>query len=299
MKSKTLALAYAALLAAGAAASTAAAAPARAAVGAIVEAVQMPAWVERNGENIPLAPGMALRDRDHVRTGARSRLLLRMPEGSGVKLGENAGLALDSLRMQRDSFAGAMRVVFGAFRSTTDLLAKAGGVRRDLDISVATVTIGVRGTDIWGKSTRDRDLVVLIEGRIQVQRGADAEFVMDQPMSYYVAPRRAPALPVAPVPLDQFKEWAAETEIEPGRGAARRGGRWKVVLATVGTQEEALRIYDSVRDAGYAAEILPSKLGEKSIYSLRLAHLPSKAEAQALADSIRGRMGVAEPKVAQ
>ncbi len=301
MKSKTLALACAALLIAGADLAAAAAAPARAASGAIVEAVQMPAWVERNGENIPLAPGMALRDRDHVRTGAHSRLLLRMPEGSAVKLGENAGLALDSLRMQRDGhrFAGAMRVVFGAFRFTTDLLAKVGGVRRDLDISVATVTIGVRGTDIWGKSTRDRDIVCLIEGRIQVQRGADAEFVMDQPLSYYVAPRRAPALPVAPVPMEQFREWAAETEIEPGRGASRRGGRWKVVLATVDTQEEALRIYDSVRDAGYAAEILPSKQGDKSIYSLRLAHLPSKAEAQALADSIRGKMGVTEPKVAQ
>ena len=299
MKSKTLALACAALVIAGAAASAAAAAPARAASGAIVEAVQMPAWVERNGESIPLAPGMALRDRDHVRTGEHSRLLLRMPEGSAVKLGENAGFALDSLRMQRDSFAGAMRVVSGAFRFTTDLLAKVGGVRRNLDISVATVTIGVRGTDIWGKSTRDRDIVCLIEGRIQVQRGADAGFVMDQPMSYYVAPRRKPAMPVAPVPLDQFKEWAAETEIEPGRGAARRGGRWRVVLATVDTQEDALRVYDALRNAGYAADIDPQKVGEKSIYRIRLSHLPSRAEAQALADSIRGRMGVTEPKVSQ
>ena len=299
MKSNTLALALATLLAAGAAVQADAAAPARAASAAIVEAVQMPAWVERNGENIPLAPGMALRDSDHVRTGEHSRLLLRMPEGSAVKLGENAGLALDSLRMQRGRFAGAMRVVFGAFRFTTDLLAKAGGVRRELDISVATVTIGVRGTDIWGKSTRERDIVCLIEGRIQVQRGADAEFVMDQPLSYYVAPRRAPAMPVAPVPADQFKEWAAETEIEPGRGAARRGGRWKVVLATVDTQEDALRVYDTLRDAGYAADIDPQKVGEKSIYHIRLSHLPSRAEAQALADSIRGSMGIAEPRVSR
>ena len=298
MKSKTLALACAALLLAIAGVS-AAAAPPRGAAGAIVEAVQMPAWVERDDAKIPVAPGMALRDRDHVRTGAGARLLLRMPEGSAVKLGENAGLALDSLRVQRGLFAGAIRVVFGAFRFTTDLLAKVGGVRRDLDISVATVTIGVRGTDIWGKSTRDRDIVCLIEGRIQVQRGADPEFVMDQPLSYYVAPRRAPALPVAPVPMDQFREWAAETEIEPGRGAARRGGRWKVVLGTVDTQADALRLYDSVREAGYAAKILPAKLGDKSIYTLRLAHLPSRAEAQALADSIRGKMGVADPKVSQ
>ena len=41
---------------------------------AVVEAVQMPAWVERGGASIPLAPGMALRDRDRVRTGANARI---------------------------------------------------------------------------------------------------------------------------------------------------------------------------------------------------------------------------------
>src|SRR4051794_15312116 len=70
----------------------AAAKPARAASGAVVEAVQMPAWVERDGARMPAAPGMPLKERDQLRTGAHSRLLLKTADGSLVKLGENVAL---------------------------------------------------------------------------------------------------------------------------------------------------------------------------------------------------------------
>ncbi|HSD40923.1 MAG TPA: hypothetical protein VLD36_03560 [Burkholderiales bacterium] len=52
---------------------------------------------------------------------------------------------------------------------------------------------------------------------------------MDQPLSFYIAPKGRPALPVQPVNADQLSQWAAETEIERGKGAAQRsaaaGGR--------------------------------------------------------------------------
>ena len=73
----------------------------------------------------------------------------------------------------------------------------------------------------------------------------------------------------------------------------------EVIAASVETQADALRLYDALRAAGYAVRIQPQKLGEKRIYHLRLAHLPSKAEAEALAGSIRGKMGVAEPSVSR
>ena len=37
-----------------------------------------------------------------------------------------------------------------------------------MSIRVATVTAGIRGTDLWGKSAADRQIVCLIEGRIEV-----------------------------------------------------------------------------------------------------------------------------------
>src|SRR5512132_3195359 len=86
MAAGALALAAGTALAQTASGRTARSAPA--APGALVEGVQMPAWVERGNETIPLTPGMALRDRDRVRTGDNARILLRMAEGSAVKLGE-------------------------------------------------------------------------------------------------------------------------------------------------------------------------------------------------------------------
>ncbi len=263
---------------------------------AVVEAVQMPAWVERGGARIPLAPGMALKDTDQLRTGANSKLLLKMAEGSLVRLGENGTLKLDRMGQGRDRiFSAAMNVLEGAFRFTTDALRAQG--RRDIRITIATVTAGIRGTDVWGKAASDKDIVCLIEGKIEVQRGQDRPFQMDQPLSFYIAPRDAPPLPVAPVDPAQLRIWSAETQIARGSGAAQRGGKWKVIAAIVETQEQALKLYDALRAAGYAAQIRPAMSAEKRIYIVRLAQLPSKAEAEALAGSIRGRMGVAEPKV--
>jgi cell division septation protein DedD len=95
----------------------------------------------------------------------------------------------------------------------------------------------------------------------------------------------------------QLNEWAKETEIERGKGAARLGGRWSVVLATVDNQRHALMVYDTVRQAGFPAEIRPLKDGDKRSYAVRIRNLPSKAEAAALADSLRGKHGVQNPAV--
>jgi cell division septation protein DedD len=97
----------------------------------------------------------------------------------------------------------------------------------------------------------------------------------------------------------QLEEWAKETEIEAGKGAARRGGAWKVVLATADDQQAALAAYDAARAAGFAAEIRPSKEAEKRTYQVRIAGLPSKAEAEALAARLRGTNGLAEPSVSR
>ena len=108
-----------------------AAAQAMAAPAAVVEGVQMPAWVEHDGIRTPLAPGMALVAGDRVSTGAESRLLVRLAEGSRVKLGANATLAITELKPNRGGiFRAALHVLEGAFRFTTEALAKAR--RRDV-----------------------------------------------------------------------------------------------------------------------------------------------------------------------
>lgn len=283
---------------------TAALAPlsAAAAPTAVVEGVQMPAWVERGGTKLPLAAGMELKESDKLSTGTNSRVLLRLAEGSQVKLGENALLSLDKLGQSQENksvfLQGVLDVARGAFRFTTDAKAKLAS-RRQIDIRVATVTAGIRGTDLWGKSSGERDIVCLIEGKIQVQRETDAPVAMDQALQFYIAPKTAdgkadrskPAPTLAAVDANQLKVWAAETEIAAGQGAARKGGKFKVVAASNADQGAALKVYDQLRTAGYAAEIFPAGSAEKRVYEVRIGGLPSRAEADALGVRIEAITG--------
>jgi hypothetical protein len=122
---------------------------------------------------------------------------------------------------------------------------------------------------------------------------------MDQPLSFFIAPRGQPPLPVQPVKPEQLQQWATETEIAAGAGAARRGGRWKVVLASAESENEVLRVYQDVRAAGYAAELAPRRVDGRRAYDVRIAQLPSRAEAEALAASLAGKHGVSAPRVTQ
>ncbi len=278
----------------------AAAVQVEAAPAAVVEGVQMPAWVERAGSGtvrrIPLSPGMELRGGDDVMTGAGSRVYIKLAEGSLVKLGENASLRLLDLQPDRGGlFKAALNVLEGAFRFTTDVLAK--GRRREVSIRVATVTAGIRGTDLWGKSdAADRQTVCLIEGRIEVGADGEAPVTMDQERQFYRR-EKGQTLPLGFVEPTQLAQWAQQTEIAGGQGAARRGGKWRVTLASASTQSEALAVYDQLRTAGYAAEVHPAKAGDKRIYVVRISRLPTKADAEALAAQLRGKHGVEEPKV--
>lgn len=289
MKATLNALALGTLLAASTAWAPALAQPA-----AVVEAVQAPVWVERAGRRTPLAPGMELRTGDQVRTGAGSRLLVKLAEGSLVKLGENAALHLAELKPAQDIFRGVLSVLEGAFRFTTQRIG--AHRRRDININVSQVTAGIRGTDLWGKSTSERQIVCLIEGNIQVGAPGETAVTLDQPLQFY---RRegGTTRPVGFVDTAQLGAWAKETEVEAGKGAATRGGRWKVNLGTADNQADALALYDQVRAAGYAAEIYPKRSGEQLVYVIRIRQLPSKAEAQSLADTLRGKHGVAEPGI--
>jgi hypothetical protein len=277
-----------------AAAALLACAPALAQPAAVVEGVQMPAWLERSGRTSPVAPGMALQPGDQLKTGAGSRLLVKLSEGSLVKLGENGTLRIAEMTPTKDLFAATLRVLEGAFRFTTDIAAKQR--RREINITVATVTAGIRGTDLWGRSRDQRQIVCLIEGKIQVGAEGETPVSMDQPRQFYQRDN-GKTQPVGFVEPQQLNQWAKETEIEHGKGAARRGGKWSVTLAVVDTQVKALDVYDAVRKAGYPAQIDSTKESDKRVYNVRIRNLPSKAEASALAGQLRGKYGIEKPAV--
>jgi len=268
-----------------------------------VEGVVSPAWVERGGARMPLAVGMQLNDRDRLVTGPGSRALLRMAEGSAVKLGENAALVVDNLADKLGAntarlVTASLDVVRGAFRFTTGILGKhAAG--RDVKVRISTVTAGIRGTDLWGKSDDQRDLVCLIEGSISVSHAQTGEFTMAEPLSFFVAPRQGKPLPVAGVDPMQLKEWATETEIQAGSGGARRGGRYQVDASIAPDQKTALAAYDTLRAAGYPAVVRPVKKEDGSQeYRVRIQQMPTQQDAQATVEKIK-TLGMTEAAVSK
>jgi hypothetical protein len=264
-----------------------------------VAAVNMPAWLERDGHIRPLAPGVSLQSSDIIHTGNGARVLLSLPEGSQVKLGEDALFRLDNLNVsdgRQAPFTAVLNVIKGAFRFTTGLLAKSR--QREVDVHIATITAGIRGTDIWGKSDDDKDLVCLLEGHISVQHDGEAGFsTMDQPLDFYIAPKGKPALPIAKVdPNKVTTEWAPQTEPQAGQGLAEAGGRWKLTVATASTQEDALKWYDSLREAGYDAHIRP--MGEAK-FAVRLEGLAGREDAKALGERLKQTLNTPEATISR
>ena len=295
------------------------AAPIYAAPNVVVQGIQMPAWLQRGATTQPLSIGMELNDGDKLITGANARILLQAADGSAIKLGENAGLTVSDLAQQREGkglFSALLDVAKGAFRFTTASIAKLQA--REVTVRVAGATVGIRGTDVWGKvggkmsvsamekamgksladtdkeAKMDFDVVCLLEGKISVAHGSEAPFVMDQPQTFYVMRKDAPPLPVTGLADEQLAKWAAETEVTAGQGAIRSGGKWKVQLLTANSERDAMAAYDELRAAGYDVRIRPLQDGQ---YQLRITQLPSRVEAEALAHKLTGKMGITAPTV--
>lgn len=69
-----------------------------------VESVLPPAWIERaNGRREPLAVGMALSNGEKVHTGDGGKAMLRLSEGSAVKLGESGMMVVSDLLERKDA----------------------------------------------------------------------------------------------------------------------------------------------------------------------------------------------------
>ena len=181
-----------------------------------------------------------------------------MAEGSAVKLGENATLALDGLSENQNPgnkpiVSASLDVVKGAFRFTTGVFSKAPA-ERDVKVKIATITAGVRGTDLWGRSTLAEDLVCLLEGRISIQHDKQ-EFVMDEPLQFFIAPRNEKPKPVGKAPQKQIDQWAQETEIAKGQGAMRAGGRTRVELMRSSDAGAVQRLESRLRAEGFPVAV--------------------------------------------
>ena len=253
MRAALAALAFSAALPAFAAATDAANPPP---AGSTITAVQSPAWLVHGGVSTPAMPGMQVGDGDSLRTAAGGRVYLDLPEHSRVKLGENTEFMTPTMIMTHDEhgpmFKGVLHILKGVFRFTTSLVGKSE--HREVSIQVGVATIGVRGTDVWGRAGSDGSLVALLEGKISMDMPGHPGMEMEQPMHYMMMPNSGAMQTDVPVTQGNMADWVAQTDVAPGSGVLSSDGRWMLALIASTNAADATRLMNKLATAGYPAE---------------------------------------------
>ncbi|MCG8324034.1 MAG: FecR domain-containing protein [Thiotrichales bacterium] len=265
---------------------------------AIVEGMQMPVFIEHVSQLRPLEPGMELQTGDRLLTGDGARVLLRLADGSLVKLGENAEFNVDSIAVpekREETFKAAFMVIKGAFRFTTGLISRYKN--RDVTTQIRTLTVGIRGTDVWGKSEPDRDFVVLLEGQITIQRNNEPQQSMTEAMSLFMAPRGEPALPVTPVDPDDLAIWAQETELQENQGVMREDGQWVLNLASYHRIEIAEGMQATLIDRGFPAGIIQVNLDGRDWHRLVIRGFSTVSDGRTMGQQLSEQFGFTSPWV--
>lgn len=273
---------------------------AHAAPGAVVEAVQAPAWMKRGERMQPLAPGMEVRNRDRLVTGPNARAMVMLADGSRVKLGENTLASFNAMGQRDDGvFTAALDVATGSVRLTTD--AGKTEVRHLINLRVGSVTARLRDGDLWGSSNQGKDFICLFDGSAVATHPQGQAVDLTTPLAVYGVDKGQAPGPMGVVDKSQATFWAFQTELADTVGTVEQGGRWMISLAVLDDQTSALALYDRAVAAGFAPTIRPFRsLASKNPsyrYEVRIVQIQTEREALLLAERLRNELQLPDPRI--
>lgn len=260
-----------------------------------IEAVQMPAWINTAQGRRPLEPGAQISSAQEIQTAPGAALAMRLPEGSVVRLGEATRLAVERLSVDpstgRTALNARMRLFDGFFRFATSAVAKVAGERR-IEVQLRTATIGIRGTDFWSMTDAEHDAACLFEGNISLATRDQGELSLAQPTAFWARFFNQAPRAVGVATPQELQKFLASTEMQPGRGVAVVGGRWRVVAGALRSQDAASRLMESLREQGFPAVLRRKEQGGQSMYEVRINALATREDAQFVLDRISAQQGV-------
>ena len=268
----------------------------------VVEAVQLPAWVERHGQRRPAQPGIQLRNSDKAVTAAQARMLLRLPDRSEMKLGEATEMVIEDMSLQSHGVAqpkkitSVLRLITGVFWYATDMASELSGTERTLNLKLATATVGIRGTEFWSMSDAAHDAVCVFDGTVAVMREDKPEFKLDKPGAFWVTFTGKPETPPGQATPDQLSKFMGQVEFAPGKGVLTQDGRWRAVLGLWPSAERATTLREKLATAGYPAEVM-AKNGQ---FEVRINQLATREDAEAVLKQLQANtaLGVTDGRVA-
>ena len=256
-----------------------------------INALNYPVWAERNQSRITLSPGSPLLNGDIVQTGSMGRAWIALADGSVVKLGQDTRFEIRSAELQQQQqgalLSAALNVIRGAFRFTSGFFAAKFTSKHQVNIRIGAVTVGIRGTDIWGRSSADEDFVALLDGNITVESAGDASVVLDQPLSRYLK-KTAPAEAVIDsLSKSELEILAGETELAVEQGIANIDGGFELVLMSLSDPKSVTLMVKKFEQAGYALNIEPVIVNFEKFQRLKISGFVSRQAAKSLAEQLQ------------
>jgi hypothetical protein len=261
-----------------------------------VELVQMPAWTERAGQRVPLAPGDGITSAQDVQTGEGGALAFRLPDGSLIRLGEKTRLNVLQLRASDNqgqlAVTSEMKLFDGFFRFVTGAAAKVAG-QRQINVQLRTATIGIRGTDFWTMTDTEHDAACLFEGHIALDTRDQGLLELAQPTAFWARFFDKPVAPVGQATPAQLSKFLASTDAQAGQGIAVVDGRWQVVAFSSKDSRQALQIAARLRGAGYPAQLL----SHHSEHLVLIRQLASEADAKMIQSKLNALLQSSDSRV--
>jgi hypothetical protein len=254
---------------------------------AVIKGMNYPVWIERGESSIAAFPGMRVRDGDRVVTGNKGRAWLALEDGSAVKLGQGAQFNLERASAQSEGenslLDAAFKVVVGAFRFTSGFFAPSEMSHR-VAIRVGAITIGIRGTDVWGKAGDGEDFVALLEGDITASVGDAAPVTLDQAMTMFRKQQRRDAEGPQPLMPQILELLSPQTELSAEEGIASDNGRYTVMIMSLTRPDYAESNLRRFSNAHYPVRQYEVRIGEQTFQRLALPGFDSREDAQRFAE---------------
>ncbi len=144
--------------------SDAAAKPSQPVIG-IVEAIEAKPVILRDTVPADAAVGMQILAGDKLQTGEKTKIRVKLSDGSILALGPRSSLTLVKYETDGGKRNGALRVAIGAFwMQVSKWAAPADSI---VEVETPSAVAGVRGTTLWGDT--QRQVICALEGEVSVR----------------------------------------------------------------------------------------------------------------------------------
>ena len=251
----------------------------------VLHGINYPVWVDRDQKLSPLSPGAELFPGDIITTGKFGRAWLSMPDGSIFKIGQNSRFEINNADFHvvddTSLLDATLNVIKGAFRFTSGFFNTNFNSNHKVKINIGAITIGIRGTDIWGHSTSQEDFVTLLEGTISLETESEGLTILGQPLTAYRKLKDQPADPILKLELHQVQKLALETELSEEQGISKVEGKFDLILMSLKNYSRAQQEVSRFQQSGYAVSteskeingalftrlILPGFISSKAAYN--------------------------------